>query len=107
MENCIFCKIARKSIPSEIIFEDDAVIIFKDIYPKADVHLLIVPKKHIESVNHLTDEDDKVVTKLIFTAKEIAKKLGVEKSGYRLQINVGRGGGQEINHLHLHLLANK
>lgn len=105
--DCIFCKISKKEIPAEIVFETDDIIVFKDANPKADVHLLIVPKKHIESINHLSAEDKAMVSDLIFIAKEMAQKQDVEKSGYKLQFNVGRGGGQIIDHLHLHLIANK
>lgn len=105
--DCIFCKISKKEIPAEIVFETDEIIVFKDANPKADVHLLIVPKKHIESINHLSTEDKAMVSDLIFMAKEMAQKMEVEKSGYKLQFNVGRGGGQIIDHLHLHLIANK
>lgn len=107
MADCIFCKISKKEIPAEIVFEADEIIVFKDANPKADVHLLIVPKKHIESINHLSVEDKAMASDLIFVAKEMAQKMEVEKSGYKLQFNVGRGGGQIIDHLHLHLIANK
>lgn len=107
MAGCIFCKISQKEIPAEIIFETDSIVVFKDISPKADVHLLIVPKKHIESISHLLPEDKLMVSDLIFTAKEMAKQQEVQESGYRLQFNVGRGGGQIIDHLHLHLIANR
>ncbi len=103
--DCIFCKIINKEIPSEIIFEDEEVIVFKDIKPKAPVHLLIVPKKHIESINEAQEEDKKLIGKLFLVARDFAKKMGVSDSGYKLLVNVGEGGGQEVFHLHVHLMG--
>ena len=105
MENCLFCKIANKEIPSEIVYEDDKVIAFKDANPQAPVHLLIIPKKHIPSVDHIEIEDKSLMGELILTAQKIAKEKNLK--GYKLQINVGRAGGQLIDHLHLHLLSEK
>jgi len=102
---CLFCKIIKKEIPSEIIYENDKVIVFKDIHPKAEVHLLILPKKHIVSVNHLEEEDKELMGELISTAQKIAKEKKL--TGYKLIINVGREAGQIIDHLHLHLLSGK
>ncbi len=102
--NCLFCKIINKEVSSNIAYEDNDVLVFKDIDPKATVHLLIVPKKHIESINHLEEEDKKIISSLFFVAKKIAKLQKIEK-GYKLVINVGRKGGQLIDHLHLHLLS--
>ena len=103
MKNCLFCKIIDKEVPSDIIYEDEKVIAFKDIHPKAPVHLLIVPKKHIPSVDHLEIEDKTLMGELILAAQKIAREKKLK--GYRLQINVGRPAGQIIDHLHLHLLA--
>ena len=103
MKNCLFCKIINKEVPSDIIYEDEKVIAFKDIHPKAPIHLLIVPKKHIPSVDHLEMEDKTLMGELILTAQKIAREKKLK--GYRLQINVGRPAGQLIDHLHLHLLA--
>jgi len=106
MENdCLFCKIASKQTDTEILFENDILVVFRDINPHAPVHLLIVPKKHIRSINDLTEEDRSIVSELIMTAKEMAKKEGVDSSGYKLLFNVEKGGGQVIFHLHLHLLG--
>lgn len=101
--NCLFCKIINKELPSEIVYESDEAIAFKDIHPKASVHILISPKKHIASVNHLEPEDKNLVGALLFTAQEIAKENNLK--GYKLVINVGKEGGQLIDHLHLHLLG--
>jgi len=103
--NCIFCKIINKEISSDIVYEDDSIIAIKDINPKAPVHFLIIPKKHIPSVNYLGVEDKTLMGEIILTAKKIAKEK--ELKGYKLIINVGREAGQLIDHLHLHLLSGK
>lgn len=103
--SCLFCKIAKKEVPSEIIYEDERFVVFKDINPQAPVHLLIIPRKHIPSVNHVEIEDKNLMGELILTAQKIAKEKKL--NGYKLQINVGRDGGQLIDHLHLHLLSGK
>jgi histidine triad (HIT) family protein len=102
---CIFCKIIKKEIPSDIVCETDKVLALKDIHPKAKIHLLILPKKHIVSVNHLKEADKELMGELILSAQKIAR--GKKLKGYRLIINVGREGGQLISHLHLHLLSGK
>jgi len=101
--DCIFCKISKGEIPSTKVFESDKVFAFLDINPKAKTHILIVPKKHIESIKTLQSEDKDIVVEMIFTAKEIAEKE--ELQGYKLVFNVGRDGGQIVDHLHLHLLS--
>ena len=103
MSDCIFCKIVNREIPAEIVYEDENLLVFKDINPKAPAHLLIIPKKHIPSVNHLEIEDKILMGELILIAQKIARDKKLE--GYRLQINVGRPAGQLVDHLHLHLLA--
>ena len=105
--NCIFCKIINKEIPADIVYQDDEIIAFKDIAPVAPVHLLIIPKKHILSVNNLELEDKELIGRLFLTARKIAKEQDVSETGYRLVINVGKDAGQTIDHLHLHLLGGK
>jgi len=105
MKDCIFCQIANDQGKADIVYEDKEIIVFKDINPKASVHLLIVPKKHIRSINELTEEDRNLVNQMIFLAKELAERQGIAKKGYRLTFNVGRGAGQLIDHLHLHLMG--
>ena len=105
--NCIFCKIINKEIPADIVYQDDEIIAFKDIAPVAPVHLLIIPKKHILSVNNLELEDKELIGRLFLTARKIAKEQGVSETGYRLVINIGKDAGQTIDHLHLHLLGGK
>lgn len=101
--DCIFCKIAKGEIPSTKVFENDKIIAFLDINPKAKVHILIVPKKHIESVKHLEKIDKGLVGELFLAAQKIAKEKNLE--GYKLVVNVGREGGQIVDHLHIHLLS--
>jgi len=103
--DCLFCKIIKKELPSEIVYEDDKVLAFKDINPQAPVHFLIVPKKHIASVDHVEFQDKELMGDLILAAQKIAKEKKL--SGYKLQINVGRSAGQIVDHLHLHLLSEK
>ena len=106
MENdCLFCKIINKEIPSDFIYENDRVVVFRDINPQAPVHLLIVPKKHIRSINDITGEDLGVISEMIIIARDMAKKESVAESGYKLFFNVEKGGGQIIFHLHLHLIG--
>lgn len=100
---CLFCKIINKEVPSDIIYEDEKVISFKDIHPKAPTHFLILPKKHIPSVDHLEEIDRELAGNLFLVAKNIARDKNL--NGYKLVVNVGREGGQLIDHLHLHLLA--
>ncbi len=101
--DCIFCRITNHEIPTDFIYEDESVAVFKDIKPSAPIHCLIVPKEHVQSIIYLQDNHEKIISKMIFTAKMIAEKLGLE--GYKLVFNVGRQGGQMVDHLHLHLLG--
>ena len=101
--DCLFCRIVAGERPAEIVYRDETVVIFKDINPHAPVHLLIVPTKHIRSVNDLGEADRGIVDAMFLRARDMAKKLGVDRSGYRLAVNVERGAGQVIFHLHMHL----
>jgi len=102
---CLFCKIANHEQNTDTIYEDEKIIVFKDINPKAPIHLLIVPKKHINSINELEETDRELISDMIFLAKKLALEKGLDKKGYRLTFNVGRGGGQIIDHIHLHLMG--
>lgn len=102
---CIFCKIAKKELHTDILFEDNGVIAFKDAKPIAPVHILVIPKKHIDSVVNIKNSDTFLMGKLIMVAKKIADELEVSKDGYKLLIRVGKNGGQEVGHIHLHLLG--
>jgi histidine triad (HIT) family protein len=105
--SCIFCKILAGESPAKIIFRDDQVTAFRDIHPIARTHILIIPNRHIDSVNELEDADAVLVGHMIMVAKDLAAMEGVAENGYRLMINTGVHGGQTIPHLHLHLIAGK
>ena len=107
MEDCIFCKIVKGEIPSKKAYEDELVLAFYDIDPKAPVHVLIIPKKHIPSAIDLTPEDDAVLSRMFQVAKTLANQLGVAQSGCRLVSNVGPAAGQSVPHLHIHLLGGR
>lgn len=103
--DCIFCRIIAGEVPSETVYQDDRVTAFRDIRPVAPVHILIVPNKHIASVNEAGEEDEAVLGRLLLTAKRLAAQEGIAESGYRLIINTGPHAGQVVFHLHLHLLG--
>lgn len=103
----IFSKIIAKEIPAEIVYQDDLVTAFKDISPQAPTHILIVPNKEIPTVNDVTHEDEQVLGRLFVAAKKIAEQQGIAASGYRLLVNCGDDGGQEVYHLHMHLLGGR
>ena len=105
--DCLFCKIARGDIPSEKAYEDDSVFAFHDIKPQAPTHLLIIPRRHIATIDHCEAQDEMLLGRMILTAQNLALKLGLSESGYRLVFNVNSGGGQEIYHIHLHLLGGR
>ena len=104
-KDCIFCNIVNGQTDTKFLYENETMVVFKDINPHAPVHLLLVPKKHIRSINDLTLSDDTIVSSLISAGKDMAGEVGVAASGYKLVFNVERGGGQMIFHLHLHLLG--
>lgn len=107
MSESIFTKIINREIPAEIVYEDDLVIAFNDISPKAPVHILVVPKKHISTINDATEEDAELLGKVILTAAKIAKNLGIAERGYRIVVNCNVEGGQSVYHIHFHLLGGK
>ena len=104
--DCIFCKIANKEINSNLLYEDESVVAFRDLNPQAPQHILIIPKKHVANITEL---DDKELAAHIFTevVPKIAKEIGVAESGFRLVINTGEEGGQTVNHLHIHLIGGR
>ena len=106
-DDCIFCKIANQQIPVELVYKGEQVVAFRDINPKAPVHLLIIPKKHIPGVLHLTDADADIVGKLFEAAAQLARQQGVAESGFRLVVNSGPDAGQSVPHLHVHLLGGR
>ena len=101
--DCIFCKIAQKQTPTKIVYEDEEFVVFHDIRPKAPLHLLLVPKKHIPSLQEAQEGDAELLGKLLLRAQKVARQEQVK--GYKLAMNVGKEGGQEVDHIHLHLLA--
>ncbi|NLX91953.1 MAG: histidine triad nucleotide-binding protein [Firmicutes bacterium] len=107
MEDCIFCKIIRKEIPTELVYEDEKVIAFNDINPEAPVHILIIPKEHIPTLNDIGPEQKNLMGHILWTIKEIARMKNLQESGYRILTNCGTGAGQVVFHLHFHLLGGK
>lgn len=107
MDGCIFCNIINGEIPSVKVYENEDVYAFNDISPVAPVHVLIIPKEHLASVNDLTEENVSLISKMYLAAVEIAKQLGVDQSGYRLITNCGEAAGQSVHHIHFHLLAGR
>jgi histidine triad (HIT) family protein len=107
MEDCLFCKIINKEIKSDIVFENDTVLIFKDISPQAPVHLLAVPKEHIESILEIEKLDCRILKELMEAISRIALEKGLDKDGFRVVINTGTGAGQSVSHLHFHILGKR
>lgn len=103
MENCIFCKIANKEIPAQLLYEDEYTVAFNDLNPQAPVHILVIPKKHYASLNELDDKD--VMSALLNAVKKVTEKLSI--TDYRTVINTGKAAGQEVFHIHLHVLAGR
>ncbi|OGB74377.1 hypothetical protein A2V68_01375 [candidate division Kazan bacterium RBG_13_50_9] len=104
-QDCIFCQIVAGKIPASVRFEDEEMLAFDDINPHAPIHVLVIPKKHIESLTHITKQEEALMGRLIYRCRELARELNIADSGYRVTINVGRWGGQIVPHLHLHLLG--
>lgn len=107
MSDCIFCKIAKKEIPSSIVYEDNDIIAFRDINPVTPIHILVIPKKHIESILDIKEEDEILVGKIHTVINKIAKQEGISEKGFRVIVNCGEDGGQEVKHLHYHILGGK
>ena len=103
--NCIFCSILRGETSTEFLYQDEMLVVFRDIRPQAPVHLLVVPRRHLRSINDLTEAHESVVSRMILVAGQMARQTSIARSGYKLLFNVERGGGQVIFHLHLHLLG--
>jgi histidine triad (HIT) family protein len=107
MNDCLFCKIIKKEIPSTIVYEDEQILAFRDINPVAPVHVLVIPKKHISSLINLEEQDEIVVGKIYGVINKIAKQENIFESGFRVIVNCGEDGGQEVKHLHFHLIGGK
>ena len=104
-KECIFCRIADKDIPANLVWEDDDVVAFADLNPVAPVHVLIIPRKHISCLNEITEEDIPLFGKINYVASRIAQKMGIAESGWRLVNNCGKDAGQEVFHVHFHLIG--
>ena len=107
MEKCIFCKIINKDIPATIIYEDDLITVFEDINPKAPVHILLIPKEHFASLNDIPEDKKELIGHILLKAKEIAHEKNIAEKGYRLVLNTGRDSGQDVHHIHFHLLGGR
>ncbi len=107
MDDCVFCNIVNKQLQSEILHETDELIVIRDIFPKAPVHLLVIPKQHIDSITDITATDSGLIGSLIVVAKEMAESQDIARGGYKLMFNVGKDGGQVVPHIHLHLMGGK
>ncbi len=107
MEDCIFCKIAQGQIPSTFLYEDDQIVVINDINPQTPVHMLVLPKKHIQSLAAAQEEDRDLLGHMLMTAKHMAQERGIAESGFRIIINTGRDGAQTVTHLHMHIMGGK
>jgi histidine triad (HIT) family protein len=107
MSDCLFCKIINKAIPATVVHEDEHVLAFRDISPKAPAHLLVIPKKHISTINDIQEDDKNLLGHMIFTAKQLAQTEGLAEDGYRLVMNCNEDGGQTVFHIHLHVLGGR
>ncbi|OKZ73598.1 MAG: histidine triad nucleotide-binding protein [Clostridium sp. 26_22] len=105
MEDCLFCKIIKGEIPSTKVYEDEDILAFNDINPAAPIHILVIPKKHIESLAHMQKEDEAIVGKIYGVINKIAEEKDFKDNGYRVIVNCGKDAGQEVMHLHFHVLA--
>lgn len=107
MEECIFCKMVKGEVPINKVYEDEEIIAFYDINPATPIHILVIPKKHIKSLVELEKEDEILIGKIYTVINKIAKEQGILEKGYRVIVNCGKDGGQEVGHLHFHLLAGR
>ncbi|MBX3708319.1 MAG: histidine triad nucleotide-binding protein [Gammaproteobacteria bacterium] len=107
MKDCLFCNIASGVIPAKIVYHDDLVVAFDDINPQATHHKIIIPRKHIATINHIQTEDNQLIGHLVSIAAQLAKELHIAEQGYRLVMNCNAGGGQTVFHIHLHLLGGR
>jgi len=104
---CVFCKIIKKEIPSRIVFEDKESLAFEDMRPQAPVHILVIPKDHIEKISDINEDNAKIVGKLLVVANSLAKERNIQESGYRVVLNCNKDAGQEVSHVHMHLLGGR
>jgi histidine triad (HIT) family protein len=106
-DDCVFCKIIKKEIPSEVVFEDDEIMVFKDVNPHAPVHLLLIPIEHIETLNDIDESNQALMGRILVVAKDLAKEMGISDDGYRVVFNCNKDAGQEVFHLHAHLMGGR
>jgi len=107
MEGCLFCRVVDGTLPSRILFADEEVVAFHDIAPRAPVHVLVIPRRHIGSLAHAGEGDRETLGRLLLAAAEVARQTGISEGGYRVVTNTGRGAGQSVFHLHLHVLGGR
>ncbi len=107
MEDCIFCKIINKKIPASIVFEDEKMIAFNDINPQAPIHILLIPREHFASLNDIPEEKKDILSHLLLKARQIAQEKGIAEKGYRIVLNTEKDSGQEVFHIHFHLLGGR
>ncbi len=107
MEDCIFCKIINKEIPASIVFEDEKMIAFNDINPQAPIHILLIPREHFASLNDIPEEKKGILSRLLLKARQIAQEKGIAEKGYRIVLNTEKDSGQEVFHIHFHLLGGR
>jgi len=107
MSDCIFCKIAQGEIPAKVVYEDEKVIAFEDIKPAAPVHVLVIPKQHIDCASNINEQNANILPDIFLAINKVAKKLGIKEKGFRIIVNSGAEGGQVVYHLHFHLLGGK
>lgn len=105
--SCIFCRIAEGEIPATVVYEDDEIVAFEDVNPQAPTHLLLIPRKHVPSLNSVGTDDGGWAARLILAAPQVAREAGVHQDGYRVVINTGSEGGQAVDHVHMHLLGGR
>ncbi len=106
-QECVFCRISRGEVPATVVHQDEEVVVFRDVNPKAPSHLLIIPRNHVASVDRIRDEDQALMGRLLLAARDAARSEGLSEDGYRLVVNAGSDGGQTVGHLHVHLLGGR
>jgi len=107
MEDCIFCKIVNKEIPAELVFEDEHIVAFNDINPQAPIHILLIPREHYASLNEIPEDKKSSLSHILLKARQIAREKGIAENGYRVVLNTARDSGQEVLHIHFHLLGGR
>lgn len=107
MEDCIFCKIVNREIPAELVFEDEHILAFNDVNPQAPIHILLIPREHYASLNEIPEDKKSILSHILLKARQIAQEKGIAETGYRVVLNTARDSGQEVLHIHFHLLGGR